>query len=130
MWSGLPHKNGERFVGNAPQPRVRELWMAGRCPVSILERRTVSSAIAETTLGEQLDVQHDGDRWWAWRGSVQLGRLSWRAETQARVTWFDYEIRYPDAGTLTVTHLLLTASRQVVNLSGYVTPRPRDLGSA
>jgi hypothetical protein len=114
-----PHKNGDRIVGK-PGLRVAELWRAGRAPVSILLRSSVTELIGDVRIGDELDVQHNGKYWWASSEAGVVGRLTWNRADESRATWFDYEIRYPATGRLHVERLVVSRNGNVVNLNGYV----------
>lgn len=118
---GSVHKSGDRFVGH-PTPRVRDVWLSGRAPVSILLRSSVTPLIANVRIGDELTVDRDGKHWWASSEAGPVGRLTWREEDPTRVTWFDYNVFYPTVGLLRVERLLISNGGAVVNCNGSVLP--------
>jgi hypothetical protein len=73
-------------------------------------------------IGDHLNVERDGEHWWASTSDGRVGRLTWHRNDESRATWLDYDIRYPELGLLRVQRLLLSDAGAVVNLSGYVVP--------
>lgn len=118
---GSTHQNGDHFVGRPPRP-VRDLWLEGTPPVSILFRKSVTPLIERVKVGSGLNVEFDGQYWWASSKAGIVGRLTWSRAEEERVTWFDYEIRYPNAGVLHVERMLVNADGAKVNCNGFVVP--------
>ena len=108
------HKNGDYFLGLEPSP-VQPLYDAGTPPVSILFRKSVTSAVGEVRIGDVLPVDYDGEKYW-WARTVQgdtVGRLTWSGD------WYSW----PISASLHVQRLLLNSEGDVVNLNGYAAPR-------
>lgn len=120
-----PNKDGSRHIGVRVLPdAAAQLRAAGHNLVNKMYDRSVDrKAVATARIGDILDVRFDGDKgWWAWRGDVQLGRLTWSHSSFEAKGWRDASPRIDD-GTLQIIRLVVDANGTVVNAGGIVRRR-------
>lgn len=125
-WSLLsrPNKDGSRHIGiralpdAANQIHARSFVVANK----MYERSVDRGLMSNIRIGDVFDVRFDGDKgWWAWRGGVRLGRLTWSLSNIEAREWREAMPRI-DEGTLQVIRLVVDAGGIVVNAAGIVRP--------
>lgn len=126
-WSTLsgPNKDGSIHIGVRVLPdAAAQIRAEGHNLVNKMYDRSVDrEAVATVRIGDVVDVRFDGDKgWWAWRGDVRLGRLTWSLSNFDVKDWRDASPRIDD-GTLQVIRLVVDESGTVVNAGGIVRHR-------
>ncbi|MEJ1090687.1 hypothetical protein [Microbacterium istanbulense] len=117
-----PNKDGSTHIGVRVLPdATAQLRAAGYNLVNKMYERSVDrEAVATIRIGDVVDVRFDGDKgWWAWRGNVRLGRLTWSLGDFEEKEWREASPRIDD-GTLQVIRLVVDAGGAVVNAGGIV----------
>lgn len=123
MLSG-PNKDGSRHIGIRVLPdAARQLEDRGYIVANKMYERSVERGLmSNIRIGDVIDVRFDGDKgWWAWRGGVRLGRLTWSLRNFESSEWREAMPRI-DEGTLQVIRLVVDAGGIVVNAGGIVRP--------
>jgi hypothetical protein len=114
-------RNGDRLIGNTG-PLAADLYAADTPPchgTTALD----PDRIAQTKIGDQLEVRRDGNKWYLTDGADRIAVLRWRPGDDGKphaVT--GQTIHLPDRGTLRVERVLVSPSGVVKDVSGTVVP--------
>lgn len=116
-------KNGDRLVGYS-DGFAEELYAAGTPPMHGLAAKPApSERVQRVRVGDELQVQREGDRWYVLDSDGPIGQMRWKAGDEGRKhATTGVIVRYPAVASLHVRRLVLDPDGQVKDIGGTIHP--------
>ncbi|MET3566574.1 hypothetical protein ABIC47_002059 [Leifsonia sp. 563] len=123
---GSTHKNGDRMYGFT-SGYAADLMAAGTSTVSSLLGTSITAAIKNVDVGDELEVVFLGDRWVARLNGIDVGRLTWSAKRRGEPNAVNGAPLWDlDDGVLHVERVTVNHDGEVIDIGGYVTLKNED----